>query len=851
MSRKPFDPDELALRVERLSAGSSSPQLAGQIESQPYWELLEALQLARRSGRLELYDLQREAWLELHLGGIESAAYGKLRFREAALALAAEARGGFGFTVAGPDAIETSAGVEISVDDLRLESAFLDEELRARRRFVPASKTLLHAVPGALPPLPERYDAIPVAATYLRILEQGDVSLEKLEDALAVAPRKIHLAVAWLLEQGSVTVAGSPVPGIESPAAGRATEPVRDSAERPSPLAADAEMSPRSRSQASSAGTVVVVDPDAERRRALAQGLARRGYEVAPAQDLEQGAQYLGVLRPQVVVLPLAALDDPQLAEHLGEKGGGERTIVAFGAAEEEGSAPRRVVFLSTGGLAPESFVDRMRLVLLGRELDLEPDAEVSCLLGQLSRRSLFELLPELGASRFGGVLELAGGRLHLADGRPVAAEAGNVRGLKAFCRLVTATEGTFRLLPADDPPDPEWKQGLEVLMALALEDSMRELPDPRTRVRVEIGPKLFATRFSPLQQQLLEAARDGISLGRLLDLASEPDGRVLHEILELESLGVLVLSEPEAAVAVITDSCCDLPRELMRSLGVEVVPLTVTFGRQVFHDGVDLTPAAFFDRLASDPDHPFTNPPPRAAFADSYADVLERKDVVSLHISEKLSQTVVHAREAAADAQLAPAARRDDGEPPRLEVIDTRQASLPQGMLVVYAARMAERGLPASEIGERVRAMRERIHSFFVVDTLEYLVRGNRIGRARALIGTLLGIKPILGVEDGEVVALDRVRGGRNAHRRILELAGERLDRERPVMAGIAHAKAPVWGESLRALFSDSFEVREMVVGEMGPVIGTHVGPGTVGIAIFQPDDDELELIAPAEQSL
>ena len=154
-----------------------------------------------------------------------------------------------------------------------------------------------------------------------------------------------------------------------------------------------------------------------------------------------------------------------------------------------------------------------------------------------------------------------------------------------------------------------------------------------------------------------------------------------------------------------------------------------------------------------------------------------------------------------------------------------------------------------AAEIARRVREMGERVQVLFVVDTLEYLARGGRVGKARAWVGSLLGIKPILGVAGGEVVPVDKVRGGRAAHPRMLQIFRQRLDAERPVVAAIAHAKAPVWADRLRGLLEGELDVREVLVGEMGPVVGTHAGPGTVGAALYQPVDAEDEkLIAPLD---
>ena len=129
---------------------------------------------------------------------------------------------------------------------------------------------------------------------------------------------------------------------------------------------------------------------------------------------------------------------------------------------------------------------------------------------------------------------------------------------------------------------------------------------------------------------------------------------------------------------------------------------------------------------------------------------------------------------------------------------------------------------------------MRERVQVLFVVDTLEYLARGGRIGKARALVGNILGIKPILGVVDGEIVPVDRVRGGRAAHPRLIELFRERVDPQRPVIVTIAHAKAPVWGDRLRGLIEKSFEVREILSGEMGPVVVANAAPPWAAFNFF-----------------
>jgi DegV family protein with EDD domain len=244
----------------------------------------------------------------------------------------------------------------------------------------------------------------------------------------------------------------------------------------------------------------------------------------------------------------------------------------------------------------------------------------------------------------------------------------------------------------------------------------------------------------------------------------------------------------------------------------------------------------------------PRTNPPPRGDFLKVYREVAARQDIFSLHLSEKLSQTVVNARAVAEEARPALRALRPAAaaSPLAIEIADSDSISLGLGLQALFAARMAQRGLDLSTIGRRIAAMRGRMHVLFVVDTLDYLARGGRIGKARAVLGKVLGVKPILGVADGEVVAVDRVRGGRAAHPRLIELFAQRVDPQLPVVAAIGHSKAPIWADRLRALLEERFNAAELMVTEIGPVVGTHAGPGTVGAALFQPTAEELPLIAP-----
>jgi len=562
--------------------------------------------------------------------------------------------------------------------------------------------------------------------------------------------------------------------------------------------------------------TVLLVDPQAGRLRDLSHGLTAAGYEVVPVPDFAKGRRFMAGLESAVLVV----LEDRLLEDRP--------------APETEEDLPAAAALLSTAGLDAPEILRRLRLILLGREIGVAPDARFSSLVGDLAQTPLLELLSALDAAGADGRIELRGGTLTLAGGAVVAATAGSARGLKAFCRLSRLHEGPLRIVPTG-PRESEFREieeDVHGLILAAIEDSLGELPDPRSRLEIDLKPAFFSTAFTPLQQEMLGLAQRGATFQQVLDTLPARDGEIVNEMLRLEALGVLVRRAPQARVQIVTDSTADLPGDLARAHGIAVVPLTVAFGKEVFRDRVDLQPGRFYRLLKERKEHPASSPPPRQDFAARYQEQLSQDgEVVSLHLSAKLSKTFENARAAAAKAVTA---------------LDTGQVSLGLGLLALFAARLAAREEPAERIVRRLRDMAPRVHTLFVVDTLEYLARGGRIGKARALLGGLLRVKPILGVVDGEVTPLDQVRGGRAAQPRLLELLGQRIDPKRPVIAGICHANAPTWADSLERLVREQLQVAELIEAEVGPVIGANVGPGAVAVTVFQPTGDELRWIAP-----
>jgi DegV family protein with EDD domain len=608
---------------------------------------------------------------------------------------------------------------------------------------------------------------------------------------------------------------------------------------------------------------VLVVDPEASRRKELSHGLSEFGYEVIPVVDEQQGMRFAEKLGPGVVVAPVslgapgANGSSPLIDRFSSQTPGSAHTLLLLGRGETEGrDLPEEVLYLDITGLDAAELVRRIHLVLLGREVGLEPDADLESLVGDLSLVPLLELLRGLHRAHATGRVICAEGKVTLENGEVVAAVAGRATGIKAFCRLGHLAAGPFwvQLRPPDitGPAKAlqEIRMDLKSLIFQALEDSVHDAPDPRSRVRVQVGPAFFGTRFNPRQQELLAAVPSSVTVGRLLDAVPATDGEILRDLLGLRELGILALEEPKDLVRVVTDSTSDLPPDLARAHGIHVVPLMVLFGDRVFHDGVDLHPKEFYELLEQKQAQPRTNPPTRSDFLDVYRALAPDRDVLSVHIAEKLSQTVVHARAAAEEGMPELQRLRGEAEQVTLRVVDSQSASLGLGMLALFAARMARRGIEPDLIVERLEAMRSRMHVFFAVNTLEYLARGGRISKTQAFFGNLLGVKPILGVVDGAVVPVDKIRGGRAAQARLLELFRDKCDPKRPVIVTVAHAKAPVWADRLRLLIQKAFEVSELIVAEMGPVVGTHAGPGTVGAALFQPTADELPLVAPLTET-
>jgi len=276
--------------------------------------------------------------------------------------------------------------------------------------------------------------------------------------------------------------------------------------------------------------------------------------------------------------------------------------------------------------------------------------------------------------------------------------------------------------------------------------------------------------------------------------------------------------------IAVVTDSVANIPAELVEKYDIHVIPCLVVFGQEVFRDGVDMTPTEFYRRFRESEELPTTSVPSMGEFLSLYRRLgKEAEGIVSIHLSNKLSATV----------ELARGASRMLPDIP-IRVIDTHNAAMAQGFVVLEAARVAAAGGSLREVVAKAEEMIPKVHLRAVLDTLKYLHRTGRIGRAEALAGSVLQIKPILHVgRDGVVEALEKPRTKRKAVRRMLEMM-EEIVGSGPVHVAVMHADALEEAERLREEVASRFNCVELLVTEFTPVMGAHTGPGLLGLAFY-----------------
>lgn len=282
--------------------------------------------------------------------------------------------------------------------------------------------------------------------------------------------------------------------------------------------------------------------------------------------------------------------------------------------------------------------------------------------------------------------------------------------------------------------------------------------------------------------------------------------------------------------IKILADSACDLPKELLNQYNIDMVPLVVLKGEEQYFDSVTISPKTVYDGMRQGEVYK-TSQVPVSFFEEKFEEYAKNKDIVIyLAFSSELSGTY----------QVSVLVKDQmKGKYPDfdIDIIDTKSASIGQGLIILEAAKLAKEGKSKEEILEAVKFYLDNIQHVFTVDDLEYLFRGGRVSKTQAFVGGLLNIKPVLNVEDGKLVALEKVRGKNKVYKVMLKIMEERAKKAdlTTQVVGICHADNIKDASKLKEIISEKFGTKDFVIGEIGAVIGAHVGPGTIGIFFLE----------------
>jgi len=275
--------------------------------------------------------------------------------------------------------------------------------------------------------------------------------------------------------------------------------------------------------------------------------------------------------------------------------------------------------------------------------------------------------------------------------------------------------------------------------------------------------------------------------------------------------------------VKIVTDSSADLPAELVEEMGITVVPLYVRFGDNVYRDRVEMGEDEFYRRLNYDPVHPSTTQPTPEDFTKVYQEMVKDADgIVSIHISSKLSGTCNSAMQA----------REAVGAACPIEVIDSQVLTTAQGLIAISAAKMAQSGANMSQVVDVARQAVANVHLLALLDTLKYVLLGGRIGKAKALLGSILNVKPVLTLKDGEVVPAGQVRSRSKGIDRLVEFIRHAGDIGE---LAVSYNTTPDEAQALMNSVGDVFARDKIIMGRIGPVLGVHMGPGSLVVAYLE----------------
>ena len=276
--------------------------------------------------------------------------------------------------------------------------------------------------------------------------------------------------------------------------------------------------------------------------------------------------------------------------------------------------------------------------------------------------------------------------------------------------------------------------------------------------------------------------------------------------------------------IKIVTDTTCDLPLAWLSQYQLAVVPINIQFGLETFHEGQTIGPETFYQRIKMEGILPTTSQPSVGEFSQIYQTLAaDGSEILSIHVTSKLSGTWQSAMLAARQLQ----------DRVKVSVVDSLTGSVGLGLMVREAAQLARAGWPVADIVPRLEVRRPQIKVFIMLKDLRYARMSGRVGRLRELLASLLNIKPIVGVDEGALIPLERVRSQQKGFERMVAMAAEQVG-EAPVHIGLAHALAPSEAESLLTLAKNHLNCQDAFITDLALSLAVHFGPGTVGFATY-----------------
>lgn len=276
--------------------------------------------------------------------------------------------------------------------------------------------------------------------------------------------------------------------------------------------------------------------------------------------------------------------------------------------------------------------------------------------------------------------------------------------------------------------------------------------------------------------------------------------------------------------IAIVTDSTAYIPDDLIEKHNIHVVPLSVVFGEESYREGIDISTEAFYEKVKNSSDLPTTSQPAIGTFIETFEQLAENHEaIISIHLSSKISGTYEAAKSAGTMVENV-----------KVFAFDSELSAMPQGFYAIAAAEMAQAGKTVEEILAKLDEMKTRTRAYFMVDDLSHLQRGGRLSSAQKLLGSLLNIKPVLHMVDGVIVPFEKIRTRKKALKRIIGMLEEDAEQNKVKRVVFIHANREQDALQLRDQFAEKYPDIETIISYFGPVLGTHIGEGSLGVSWY-----------------